>query len=89
MKTVKSIVQGSIHGVGFKYFVLKTALRHHISGYVKNEKDGTISIIAYGQDQKVDEFFKVVEAGNGYSQIDFITLSESPIEIYREFRVIY
>ncbi len=89
MKTVKSIVQGSIHGVGFKYFVLKTALRYKISGYVKNEKDGTISIIAYGRDKQIDEFFKIVEAGNGYSQIDFMTLSETPLEIYQEFRVIY
>ncbi len=89
MKTVKSIVQGNIHGVGFKYFVLKTALRHQIGGYVKNEKDGTISIIAYGQDKNIDTFFKIVEVGNGYSHIDFITISDSPLEIYREFRVIY
>ncbi len=88
MKTVKSIVQGNIHGVGFKYFVLKTALRHKISGFVKNEKNGTISIIAYGQDKNVDDFFEIVEASNGYAEIEFITMCEVPLEIFREFRVI-
>ncbi len=89
MKTVKLTVQGSIHGVGFKHFVKKIALSHHICGYVKNESDGTISIIAYGQDEKIEDFFKIVEAGNGYSKVDFIALSDSPLEVYREFQVIY
>ncbi len=89
MKTVKSTVQGSIHGVGFKFFVLKTALSYHIGGFVKNEQDGTISITASGADEKVDAFFNMIEVGNGYSRVDFMTLTDSPLEIYSDFKVVY
>ncbi len=89
MKTIKSTVQGSIHGVGFKFFILKTALSYHIGGFVKNEKDGTMSITAYGADEKVDAFFNIIEVGNGYSKVDFMTLTDSPLEIYSDFKVVY
>ncbi len=89
MKTVKSTVQGSIHGVGFRFFVLKMALNHNICGFVKNEQDGTISITAYGQDDEVDDFFSIIEIGNGYSRVDFMTLTDSPLEIYSDFKVVY
>ncbi len=89
MKTVKSNIYGNIHGVGFKYFVMQTALSHRIGGYVKTESDGAMSIVAYGQDEQVDDFFKLIEAGNGYSKVDFIALSDCPTEVFREFRVIY
>lgn len=88
MKTIRATINGTIHGVGYKYFVLKTALSYHIGGYIKNEKDGTMTIIANGYGEQIDKFLSMVENGNGFTEIDFIAISDEPLTVFKEFRII-
>lgn len=88
MKTIRATINGTIHGVGYKYFVLKTALSNHIGGYIKNENDGTMTIIANGYSEQIDTFLSIIESGNGFTEIDFIAISEEPMTVFKEFRII-
>jgi acylphosphatase len=42
MKQMRIIVTGHVQGVGFRYFTQAQALEHNITGWVRNNEDGTV-----------------------------------------------
>ncbi|HUX52819.1 MAG TPA: acylphosphatase [Williamwhitmania sp.] len=51
-------VFGMVQGVGFRYFVKKNANKLGLSGYAKNNDDGTVLVVAEGDEA---ELFIMVE----------------------------
>ncbi len=41
-------VEGYVQGVGFRYFVLRTAQNHNLTGWVRNRHDGRVEVMAEG-----------------------------------------
>ena len=64
------IVHGFVQGVGFRFFVYKNAIAHNLSGYVKNNFDGTVKIIAEGEEDDLSEFLSIVKEGPSRSRVD-------------------
>ncbi len=89
MKTISATIHGTIHGVGFKYFVQRCAREYGVNGYIKNEDDGTMTVLASGNDSKVETFLNQIEKGNGFSNVDFIVISILENSTLKEFKVIY
>ncbi len=58
------IVVGMVQGVGWRYHCLRVAQRFDITGYVKNEPDGTVKIVVEGRDDEVEEFIKYLQSSN-------------------------
>ncbi|MBP7333689.1 MAG: acylphosphatase, partial [Candidatus Cloacimonas sp.] len=46
MPTWELYANGRVQGVGFRYFVWKTASELGIKGYVNNQWDGSVKIVA-------------------------------------------
>jgi acylphosphatase len=42
-------VRGRVQGVGFRAFVEHEALKHHVSGWVRNRRDGTVEALFSGE----------------------------------------
>lgn len=55
---------GRVQGVGFRWFVLRSANKHQINGYVKNLADGTVQIIAEGKIEALELFANEIKQGN-------------------------
>ncbi len=45
---LEAVVAGRVQGVGFRYFVRQTARRLGLAGWVRNERDGTVRVVAEG-----------------------------------------
>lgn len=74
-------VSGIVQGVGFRWYVERIAKKLGILGFVKNEIDGTVSVVAEGDLEKIKELIKYIKIGNGYSQVEEIKIkSQKPIE---------
>ena len=43
-----AVVVGSVQGVGFRYFVVKKAQHLGLHGYVRNETNGDVEVVAQG-----------------------------------------
>lgn len=43
-----AFIEGYVQGVGFRYFVLKTAQTHNLTGWVRNRHDGRVEVMAEG-----------------------------------------
>lgn len=62
-------VAGRVQGVGFRMFVQQTALKMLVTGWVKNESDGTVSMEIQAEPQVLDAMIERLKKGNGISRV--------------------
>jgi acylphosphatase len=58
-----AIVEGRVQGVGFRYFVQEQAVALHLQGWVRNRWDGTVEVMAEGDQQTLSKFLEVLQRG--------------------------
>ena len=78
---------GSVQGVGFRYRAQYAANGLGVTGWVKNEWDGSVSMEAQGSEEQINEMLKLINQGS-YIQIDRMEYYEIPVvEDERSFHV--
>lgn len=60
---LESIVHGMVQGVGFRWFVVRAANRHGLVGWVANQPDGTVRVIAEGTADRLDRLEAALASG--------------------------
>jgi len=81
------LIQGKVQNVGFRYFTFKTARMFNLSGFVKNEMDGSVYIEVEGDENNVTEFIREVKKGPSWARIDHFDVNASPVQNFSEFYV--
>lgn len=71
------IVKGEVQGVFFRSNAKEKADELNIKGFVKNNSDGSVEIVAKGDKDKLDEFFQWCKHGPSTAkvenfQVDFV-----------------
>ncbi|HGF7281618.1 TPA: acylphosphatase, partial [Enterococcus faecium] len=61
MRKVKMNVQGRVQGVGFRYMTKMVADQLGVTGTVKNEDDGSVTIEAIGNGDIIQKFIEEVK----------------------------
>ncbi len=91
MKTVRWIVSGRVQGVGYRYFAKKAAARLRITGTTRNLMDGTVEIIAYGEEHVLIEFYTELLKGPSFSDVKNIEMYEMSEEHdpFEDFSILY
>ncbi len=59
---------GRVQGVGFRFTTERIASRFAITGFVRNEPDGSVQLVAEGEREEVSRLIKAIEE----DMIDFI-----------------
>lgn len=81
---------GRVQGVGFRFFVNMNAERYHLTGWVKNMYDGSVTAEVQGTRLQVQQFLETIKYGNRFVRVDDIEVEESPLcENEKGFRVRY
>ncbi|MDT7877447.1 MAG: acylphosphatase [Candidatus Caldarchaeales archaeon] len=62
MRAVLVRIYGRIQRVGYRRFVLDTAQELGLTGYVKNEKDGSVTVFTQGDDAVVEKFIELLKS---------------------------
>ena len=83
------ILYGRVQGVGLRHFIRVNALRLKLEGYVKNLFDGSVEVVAQGEEEKVKELKKIILRGNGFSKVEDIKEDDFPIGNYGDFHIEY
>ncbi len=61
-QTAKLVVfTGHVQGVGFRYTAQGIARQYPVSGYVRNEPDGTVEMLVQGAEADIDNFVQDVQ----------------------------
>jgi len=68
-KKLKVKVLGTVQGVGFRQFTLRVAQNLGVLGWVKNEPDGSVLILAIAPQQQLDAFLSEVRKGPRHSLV--------------------
>ena len=63
MPTLHVQVPGRVQGVGFRWFGRQTARRLGISGWVRNNPDGSVEIAARGDETALEQLENTVAKG--------------------------
>ncbi len=71
------IVSGRVHGVGFRYFVVRQARALGLTGWVRNLPDGTVEAVAAGPEASVSELEAALRQGPGMARVDHLTDQEA------------
>lgn len=82
------IVEGRVQGVGFRNFAYNRAVKHNITGYVKNTYEGNVKIVCMGQEADLDKFIDEMKKGPYLSYVSNIRIKESGTdENFNDFEI--
>lgn len=87
MESYEVILKGKVQGVGMRYFIKRVAPKFGITGFVKNQKDGTVYALLNQSEELVNEFINYVK-DNAPGIIERIEKYQVETKIeYRKFSV--
>lgn len=91
MKTVTMKVTGLVQGVGFRWTTQMIAQELGITGTVKNNPDGSVSIVAQGEELPLEHFIKKIKASPSVAgHVDHVDLNTiSNAKKFTRFSVVY
>jgi acylphosphatase len=82
------IVKGRVQRVGFRFFVEDAAQREGVQGYVRNQHDGSVEIVAEGDMEALQRFEMAVRRGPSGARVDDVdTIEVEPSSRFAGFRV--
>ena len=71
------LVRGRVQGVGFRWFVEREAHILNIAGWVRNNSDGTVEILAQGTRDQLAGLQSRLREGPRAARIDAVDVSEA------------
>lgn len=84
----KYYIKGLVQGVGFRFFVQRSAAKHQVVGYVRNLRDGRVESYAEGDEQSIKSFHEDLLTGPAYSRVDEVEeIVAEPVGAYSSFRI--
>ncbi|MGR3741618.1 acylphosphatase [Companilactobacillus sp. DQM5] len=89
-KNISLVAHGIVQGVGFRYFTQQIAEKMSITGTVKNNIDGTVSINAEADETVLDDFIKKIKSGpSTFSKVKKLdVIYNDELKNYTNFSVI-
>ncbi|MCP4724036.1 MAG: acylphosphatase [bacterium] len=84
------VVKGVVQGVGFRWFVIRTAEKLKVTGWVKNNYDGSVEIDIEGDRSEIEILIGEVKVGPRSSVVTDVTVKWLPFEnLFTGFNVKY
>lgn len=73
------LVRGRVQGVGFRWFVEREAHILKIAGWVRNNPDGTVEILAMGTPEQLAGLHGRLREGPRAARVDEVTDTEAKL----------
>ena len=80
------VFHGNVQGVGFRYTAKYLARSLQLTGWVKNEWDGTVLMEVQGREMLIDKMLVNLNHGS-YITIEWMDAKEIPLEVESGFYV--
>ena len=77
MERLHAVVRGDVQGVGFRYFVQRKAEQLGLSGWVRNNDDGTVEIVAEGERAALERLKGALDEGPRMAKVDRVDVQWS------------
>ncbi len=84
-KAVELTVSGTVQGVDFRQWTVREATRLGLGGWVRNNTDRTVTILAEGPIEPVETFIERVKQGPSYGQVEGVDVRDAEVHGYSGF----
>lgn len=81
-------VDGSVQGVGFRYYAKQQAQQNNICGWIINRCDGSVYLEIEGEPKDLDHFLRWCHQGPDDSLVEKINIIDSPVENLDGFKIL-
>ena len=72
MQARRYIVRGRVQGVGFRWFVDYEARQLGLAGWVRNQSDGTVEVLAMGTEEQLAALQQKLHKGPRAARVDAV-----------------
>ena len=88
MKRLEARFKGRVQGVGFRATVREIAGSSAVAGWVRNEADGSVYVVAEGDESEVNRFLELIQERMGryiqsVGRVDGVPVGELGFEVRR------
>ena len=68
--TLRATVRGRVQNVGFRVFAQAAARRLGVAGYVLNDRDGSVSVVAVGKREALERLLVALQRGPAQARVE-------------------
>lgn len=79
-KTVKVRITGRVQGVSFRAWALDEARELGLTGWVRNERDGSVSALLSGPDEAVSAMIERLHTGPPAARVTDVMVADARLE---------
>ena len=89
-KRVIALVSGSVQGVFYRSETLQKAKELNLTGFVKNEPNGKVEIIAEGEKENLEKLIEWTRQGPTLAKVDKIEVKwDEDKGEFEDFEIVY
>ena len=70
MRRLEATARGRVQGVGFRWFVTRHAARLGLAGWVANQPDGSVRVVAEGADGALAQLLTLLREGPAGASVE-------------------
>lgn len=90
MVEIKCLITGKVQGVAYRAYVQDSATELELTGYVRNNQDGTVTVCAQGTPDILKSFVEYLHEGSLLAEVEGVAVEwGSPRTTYTEFSVLH
>jgi acylphosphatase len=88
MEARRYIVHGRVQGVGFRYYVQAKAQELGLGGWVRNNMNGTVEVMAVGGREQLSQLHERLRSGPRAARVDNVEVFPAePAQDAKTFRI--
>lgn len=80
------IFTGRVQGVGFRYKVCYVARHHGMTGFARNEYDGSVTVELQGTREQIDHLIEILQH-DSYIRIDNVLREQMELQEENGFQI--
>lgn len=87
IRSYKIIVTGKVQGVGYRYNAQAAAHKSDLTGFVKNQFDGSVLLHAEGEEENIHRFIEWCNTGPRLADVTEVLIEEQDVKGYQTFEI--
>ncbi len=90
IQQLDATVHGFVQGVSFRYYTQREANRLGLVGWVANQANGTVRVVAQGPEADLNRLLQFLHRGSPLARVEQVKVDwEEPTEKFSGFQVRY
>jgi acylphosphatase len=87
IRSYKIIVRGKVQGVNYRYNAQAMAHKYNLTGFVRNESDGSVFACAEGEEENLHKFIEWCNTGPRLADVTEVHAEEQEVRGYQTFEI--